>query len=247
MKCLVGSRAIKHWFPDFREPKDYDYITTGTERSSKDIEYHPVSCSGHEWIIKQGPIASPETMLTLKMSHSFWDVHWDKTMSDIRFLQEKNIGPNWTLFDQLYSYWTFVHGHKKAKLNVSNEEFFTELVERQHPHDDLHKMMAFYDEPLYKRIKRDQSKAAVDYDLFLLLDHEDKIKLCQEELYVVALERYVIPKQYRYGTYKAYIFAAKQLITSMTKGWFPRFIVENWKYLYKPHHDYIGKYHAQSK
>lgn len=246
MDTLVGSRAIKHWFSDFREPNDYDYVTTSNKRSNKEIEYHPVQNPGHQWIVEQGPIASPEIMLTIKMSHSFWDVHWPKTMSDILFLQRKKVQYIPHLFDKLYKYWTFVHGHKKAYLDVNNEEFFTTNVERKYEHDDIHAAISYYDEPLYKKVKRDQSKAAIDYDLFLALSFEDKLILCREEIYVVALERFLIPSGFKEHRFKSYFLSCKQLITSMTKGWFPKFIVENWSSLYREdNHPWINKFRTK--
>lgn len=40
---IIGSTAIKHWFPDFpREPKDVDYATNGDKVvSTREIEYLP--------------------------------------------------------------------------------------------------------------------------------------------------------------------------------------------------------------
>lgn len=233
MKTLFGSRAIKFWFNDFREPNDYDYITDEKLKSGNGIEYHP-NYGVFDEIMKFGPIVPPEVSLTLKMSHAFWDVHWEKTMSDILFLQKKNITYLPNLFDKLKKHWKFYLGNKKVNLNKNNEDFFSDKVSRVIDHDKLHEIVAYGNEPLYKKIKEDQSKAKVEYHLFLSLSEKDKLNLCREEIYVIALERFLIPSRMIIPIQTAYLKAVKQLVTTMTDGFFPEFIILNWKSLYTP-------------
>jgi hypothetical protein len=42
----------------------------------------------------------------------------------------------------------------------------------------------------------------------------------------------------------AYRAAAKQLVTSMSSGWFPRFIILNWLALQNPDIDYVAKFNT---
>lgn len=227
-KLLIGSKALKYHFSDFpREPKDTDYICE--EKIDKtDSKF----CSSYKLILDKYSdlkICPSNILYTLKVSHSFWDIHWDKTMSDIRFLQSKGFRKvDEILFKELYKDCEIRYGSKKAYLNKSNEDFFKDVVKRKYVHDDLHKAMAFYDVPLYEKLKKDSSKAMVSYKLFSNLSYEDKIKLCQEEIYVTALERFLIPSDFKIPPFSAYLRACKLLIISMTKGWFPKFIVENW-------------------
>lgn len=224
---LIGSKAAKHWFPEFREPHDTDYISE-EEIDNTDSKF----CPSFAKVIEKYPndsIANPQVLYTLKVSHAFWDIHWEKTMADIRFFQSKKITLDEELFTHLYHDCELRYGKKQAYLNKSNDDFFKDGVTRKYVHDDIHAAMAFYDRPLYHRIKKDQDKALTSGDLFLQLSHEDKIKLCQEEIYVTALERFIIPANFeRLTPFKSYLDACKLLITSMTKGWFPKFIVENW-------------------
>lgn len=244
LQCLIGSKALAYHFPDFyRKCKDYDYIVNDNRTSTREVEYHWAKSPGHEWILQQGPIASPEILLTIKMSHSFWDVHWEKTMDDILFLQRKKIEYIPELFEQLYQYWIFVHGEKKANLNKDNTTFFEDSVQRKYIHDDIHKVIAYYDEPLYTRIKTDKNKANVSHQLFLQLSKEDQLKLCREEIYVTALERFIIP--HKESSSKAYFFACKQLLISMTRGWFPKYIVENWHLLHRPVDNFVAKFNQR--
>lgn len=242
-KVLIGSCAAKHWFPDFRETKDSDYLTDGNVKSTRQDESHNANDGiGLKWILDNtDEIASPEILYTLKLSHCFWNIHWQKTMFDLKFFQSKGIQYNKELFDLLYKDWEVIHGKKRAYLNKKNEDFFTEKVNRKYIHDDLHRAVAYYDEPMFEKLKHDKSKAFIDKDMFEDVSYEDKCRLCREEIYVTALERFLIPNEFRFSKTAAYVGACRLLLTSMTKGWFPLFIATNWSKLDKPdEHDFVG-------
>lgn len=240
---LIGSQAIKHYFSDFpRIPKDIDYISEN-EVINTDSKF----CPSFKLILDKYPnqeICPVDILYTLKVSHSFWNIHWEKTMFDIKFFQLKGIKSlNDEIFKSLYKDCELRYGKKKSYLNKSNEDFFIDGVKRKYIHDDLHLAMAFYEFPLYEKIKKDLSKAMTSYDLFLNLSQEDKIKLCQEEIYVTALERFLIPSDFSMPPFTAYTKACRLLITSMTKGWFPKFLVENWIDIsHNNKYDFIGKF-----
>lgn len=229
-KCLVGSRAAKHWFPDFRKPSDIDYLISPGDKKIGDS--HEVIGALEEFL--QWDIAPPEALYTLKVSHSFWPHHWKKTMDDILFFQEKGVEFDHELFKKLYKVWEDRHGKKRAKLNVKNEDFFRPTVQRKYVHDTLHQAVKYYDEPMYKKLKKDQSMAMLDRKMFEALSFEDKCKTAREEIYVTALERFLIPNDFGGEILTSYQRACKLLITSMTSGYFPLFIVLNWIDLHKP-------------
>lgn len=238
---LIGSKAAKIHFPDFpREPHDTDYISEN-EIDKADCHY----CEGFEYILNKYPnqdVAPPEVLYTLKVSHAFWDIWWEKTMFDICFFQSKKVNLDEDLFKVLYKDWEKRHGKKKAYLKKSNEDFFIDSVQRTYIHDDIHKAIAYGNEPLYEKIKHDRSKAMTSYDLFLKLNDEEKLNLCREEIYVTALERILVPNEFQKHPFAAFKEAAKMLITSMTKGWFPKFIVENWLKIRTFKYDYVAKF-----
>ncbi len=247
---LIGSTALKHWFPDAREPKDLDYIVPLENKYSDkahgaELYWIPEFkelyqyCSEFENCYL---IAPPNVLLTIKCAHSAWNVHWEKTMFDIGFLQRKGIEPIYPLWNILYKGFERIHGKKKAYLAKSNEDFFKDSVERRYVHDDLHLAMAYGERPLYELIKDDLSKAAVSEKLFLSLSPAEQLKLCREEIYVTALERYMIPKDFKYSRVAAYRGALKLLITSMTKGWFARFLILNYRVLRDADIDYVDKF-----
>jgi len=243
---LFGSQAAKNYFPDFRETHDLDWLVKEDNKQAELIdeirnEYYHIP--PFDYLLDQPKgILSPEQLYTLKVSHSFWDIKWEKTMFDINFFQEKNLKLDENLFNELYSFWEIKHKEKRVNLNQSNEKFFNSYVKRKYIHDDIHKEMSYYDEPMFNKLKKDKSKAWINKEMFFNLSKEDQIKTCREEIYVTALERCLIPSDFKIHTLSGYSKACKLLITSMTKGWFPKFIVENWKELRKPDIDYKQKF-----
>lgn len=241
-EIIIGSRAARYWFKDFpRECNDFDVIAKKPpEDRTRKVEYH--WSPAFEWLLShERYVASPDALYTIKVSHSFWDLHWDKTMFDIQFLKSKGCKVIEDFYKLLYEDWTKIHGPKKVNLNVSNEEFFNKYVNRAYDHDSIHKAIAYYDVPMFTKLKKDQSKAWIDRDLFEKLSYYDKIRTCREEIYVIALERDLIPSGFTVNPAIAYKRAAKSLITRMSKGWFPRFMVENWDELRKTDHHYKFK------
>lgn len=241
MEVLIGSTAARYWFSDFREPHDIDYVTQGKSGRQDNVEflYHP-------GVVERltAPIATPNELYTIKASHAFWVLRhsWEKHMSDILFFQNKECQIIDDLFDFLYTVWEERHGKKKANLNVSAEDFFNKRVVRKYDHDSIHASIAYHDRPLYEAILRDGSEVMVDKSKFDALYLEDKYRLVREEVYATALERVLIPADYNTSPRAGYAFAMKKTITSFSKGWFPRFIVENYSNLYRPDCDYVQRH-----
>lgn len=81
---------------------------------------------------------------------------------------------------------------------------------------------------------------SVDRAKFHTLSFEDQLKVVQEEAFVIALERSVFQQSGR-GIVPAYFDALKRLVTSLSKGWFALFIVENFETLSKCPLNYYTK------
>jgi len=233
MSLLIGSTAIKYHFPDFpRDPKDTDYavdIKEWSKSSTKSTEYllNPI-------IGNLDGIASPDTLLTLKMSHAIgWNINWEKHIFDIQFLLKKGAKLNLELFNELYAYWNTVHEpNKRSDLDMSAEEFFNNTLKT--PHDYYHTLLK--EIPTYTKVLKDGAEVDVSEDKFNALDFEEKCDLVREEVMVMAYERYK-HKNFRV----AYSIMLKKFILNHAPIWEALFIIQNFVYLHKPNFNYFKK------
>ncbi len=81
---IIGSTALHHWHPGFREPVDFDQFTTALPNGKADDNFwhesFPIAWNENRY-------ATPDELLTIKISHSFWEVNgtWNKHAADILF------------------------------------------------------------------------------------------------------------------------------------------------------------------
>lgn len=209
-------------------------------------------------------VATPYMLYKIKWAHVVHPHIWHKTISDYHYFREK-YGDE---FGEVWGQWHTANEHldmlpifyderarkdkSKAKLDMSNEKFFGKSARslgRVFIHDDLHEAVKFYDTPIYTWLKLDQSKAMVNKGKFIQLSQEDKVKCVQEEAMSIALERYLIPQYLtERGLEKvdariaegAFRKAVERISTTLTKGWFREFAIENWPAVVSNVPDYVG-------
>lgn len=230
---IIGSTATYHWFPDYRQPKDIDILTPAEIRTSNsqicfvDAQWHDAA----EFLIEQNKdkvFADPDTLFTLKVSHAHWNVKWDKTMWDIEFLKRKGCKLNTELYKKLFPVWVQVHGKKHVNMNQPMTEFFKDAVQREYDHEWLHELVAFYERPLHERLRSDLSTAWCSEDMFLELSRDDQCKTALEEMMATAIERSRLSTNSKQSEISVAMSRAHfQLCTSMTTGWFARFLILN--------------------
>jgi hypothetical protein len=116
-------------------------------------------------------------------------------------------------------------------LNVSNKDFLERdddlFVTRHIPHDDVHALVKYGDTPIYDQLKTDKSKAMVSKTLFAGAPYDLQIKCVKEEAMVIALERFLLPGLSS-DPLMAYKFALVRICTTLTKGWFREFAIDNY-------------------
>jgi len=233
-KLIIGSTALKHWFPtEVREPKDFDLISSEPKMEQAEQHYWIDEFQGLLQANKDSQYIDPDLLLTLKSSHFGWDIHWQKTANDILFLKRKGFRMNKDLYKSLVKGWIKVHGEKWAKLQDKDaDKFFADAVKRKYVHDDIHDAVAVYDKPLYTLIKEREDSVKCLKDKFNQLNFNDQVLLVKEEVWVTALERYLIPSNFTFGDKLAYNKSLKKLTTTMSSGWFKEFIIDNFDHLY---------------
>lgn len=221
---IIGSKALEYYGINVgRVPKDTDLIL------EKEIELF----SNSEAIMdnklftiifkycnqnSHTQYLEPNLMLSLKLSHinhNLKNNSWGKHCNDIILLYNLGYKPNQELLDELYDYWNdFYKDKDHIKLNVSSNEFFKS--EYNQSHDELHTHFATTDEPMYKKFLKDGSEVAVDKKKWDKLSEDDKFNAVLEESMVLAYERKV-----------SLVYGFKHLLTKCSKGWFNKFMVDN--------------------
>jgi hypothetical protein len=226
---LIGIQAIKKHFPDFpREPKDMDIIgkkeIIETEGRVEYLENKVFGDYPHKVML-------PDDLYTLKISHMFGNIKWEKHMFDIQFLKGKGCVLNKDLFYRLYDYWNEVHGkNKRSDLKMSAEDFFDNAVKCEYSHDHLHTIL----NPIPTYTKVLIGEVEVGEEKFNELSFEEKCSLVTEEVMIMAWERY--PElDYRI----AYSRMLKKFIISHAPLWEAIFIIENYIVLHKPNFNFF--------
>jgi hypothetical protein len=126
------------------------------------------------------------------------------------------------------------YGDKVPKLNKTNEEFFDDSVTKYYVHDDIHKIVSYdYGHPIYERLKLRKELAMCEKDLWYKLPHQDKVNCVREEGYVIALERFIIPKiesgEKHMSPEMAFDKALEKICTTLCSGYFRDFAIDNWQ------------------
>lgn len=236
----IGSYALKKMYPDFpRTPEDIDVLSKSEsvdiikkflKDAVKKIDvHHIVPLFTH--CMKNQQLTGDE-LLTLKVSHIFWDISWNKHMFDIQFLIDKGHKIDMELFNELYDYWTMYHGEvKRSDLNKTAEEFFNNAVKCEYDHDYLHTLIK--EVPTFNKVLKDGAEVDVSEDKFNALSFEEKCDLVFEEVYVMAYER-MGNLDYR----EAYSRMLKKFIINHAPIWEALFIIQNFKVLHKPKINY---------
>lgn len=241
-KLIIGSVAAKHWFSDFREPKDIDFISREPIMSRTAQHYWIPEFEEVLQINRNNTYLDPDLLLTLKMSHASYDIFWEKTMADIIFFKRKGLVVNKEIYRHLLNGWIALRGEKWVSLkNKTSTTFFEDAVKRKYNHDSVHEAVKNYDRPLYETILKEDGKVSCCGNKFEQLPFEDKIKLVKEEVWVTALERFLVPANFeRVSPGAAYLKSLKKLCTTMSVagGWFSFFMLDNYEHLlYDPVED----------
>jgi hypothetical protein len=233
---IIGSAAIKHWFPHFpREPKDHDIWSIVPKMNRKVDDYWDHRLQDWLDIRKSygylGQYLTPDELYTLKVSHSPWELKngsWAKHMHDVVWL--KNAGARFIrpMYDILLPIWKDLHGPKRVNLNQESGAFFTDAVVRIYDHDSIHDTVAHYDRPLWMEVLKDDNDVAMDMAKVWALPFDRQIELFREEVYATALERWLIPQDYEMSPSLAYSMALRKTITSLTKGDSSLFMILNY-------------------
>ena len=256
MITLIGSQALSYGLPDYkpRPNADTDWQATTQESYDKvirrypdaDVFFHP-ALAGWDW----SRVASPDELYTMKISHSFWEIgnssaNWKKHMNDVAFMQQHGLEFIRPLYDILYPMHKELHGRKRTSLAQNAKNFFGDAVNRKYDHDSVHASIAYGDHPLFEDILVPGEEVMVDSSKFWAMDHATKCLLVREEIYATALERILIPKDYKASPTAAYAWATQRTLTSLFKGEWALWLALNYNELRVPDCDYVARHHEKA-
>lgn len=241
---LTGSQAILHHFPDYTgitDKSDIDYIVFSPMKSDMfGVEYLYADC--HKIIQEycSDNILTPDLLYTIKVSHLSWEgknSKWVKHLRDVQFLKNKGCKLIEPVYNSFYFEWEKRFGSKShIKLNVSADEFFNSNVTRKYNHDFLHEYYKVLDEPIYKKMLKDGSDVMASIDKFQKLPYNIQLLSCLEEMFVISDERNI-------SLFEAY----KKLVTTMTRGYWNRFIIENSSEILDEFHELKNEYKVKRR
>ncbi len=185
-------------------------------------------------------------LYSLKKSHIIFPIKFQKNIGDYAILHEMCGGID-KIKEITKTRQKEIEERLKlptVNLNKSKEKFFNNSVKRIFVHDDLHDLVKFEDKPLFKKIQKPSSEVFCDKGMFYSMDENRQIKTVAEEATVIALERYIVPFFYSGGKFYneefAFCKALEKLCTTMTKGWFRQFAVDNFnKIVESRNKDYV--------
>jgi hypothetical protein len=233
-ELIIGSTAIKHYYPDFsREPKDVDIVVLEQKSREGVKEYlvNPVILK-----YQNSGYLNPNLLLSLKISHLFWDINWEKHLFDVQFLLGKGCKYDLSLISELKFFWdSFLPKIRRSNLEMNKEQFFTNGVnETTEQHDYLHTLLN--PTPAYTKILKEGCEVELDESKWKNLSFDEKHDVVFEETSVMSWERYK-RTDYRVA-YK------KQLKDNIIKH-FPLYIslwaIENYKNLERPKYNFKTK------
>jgi hypothetical protein len=260
---IIGSLALQEaarqlGVPAPREPADQDCISDEDSLDTIwDRTWHPDYVKWEPWqpflSFDHRPFhadryATLDELYTIKLSHSYWvinsELNWDKHIYDMLWLKFHGATLIPELHDILYPIWEEQHGKKQVNLQMTSEEFFgDDAVKRIYDHDSIHDSVAYGDRAMYTYLLKSGEEVAIDHKKMWEWPHEDLVKLFREEVAATALERKVIPSNYRTSPGLAWKWALRRTVTSLTKGKSARFIVEHFSDFMVPD-NYVSRHLA---
>ena len=243
MNLLIGSRALNYWFDSVKisDSTDWDVISPepieGCEwhdpnlLNNKDIANYASSKLIELPNGSEARVVIPLGLTLIKRSHLWRNLSFQKHITHYH----KQLAPycKWDYLDMEFlekrialTKEQFPQGN--PNLMQSKEDFFDDAVPKVYDHDYLHELVAYYDKPLYTRLLRNTSLAWCERDKWNTLTNSDKALCVAEEVQVIAIERFLISKNWDYPCKLAYMKALEKVCTTLCSGWFRDFAIDNY-------------------
>jgi hypothetical protein len=244
---LIGSRALEYWCLSFEVKPDSDWDIISEHKivdDNKRIEHHTFDTVGNydmqnyaseKFVEIAGQriyIVNPIGLSIIKRSHLWRDRNFDKHINQYHFhliyYSFMYTAKDREILDKRTKLTMARYPQGNPNLMQSVDGFFDDAVTKKYNHDYLHELVAYNDEPLYKKMQKDSSLAWCNKDLWYTLNHEQKLQCIAEEAYVIAIERFLVPSNWYTPAKLAYFKAVNKICTTLCSGWFRDFAIDNY-------------------
>lgn len=197
--------------------------------------------------------APKEVLYSLKASHIYYPIQFEKNISDYNTLHklcnQVDVLEDITKLRRKETE-QYAGKLKTPSLNKSCSEFFDDnaMKIRVFDHDDMHRVMAYYDKPLFMYMQENYGESvSCSKDMWNMFPEINKIRCVLEEAYVIALERIMIPALFLQKPYvhhkSAFKWALMRICTNLCSGWFRKYAVDNYfSILDEYDDDYVVKF-----
>lgn len=247
---FIGSRLFKRLFPlnekiqkRCKDSADWD-VCVNRVLTSEEVNTLKITLDQQRVEIHYNPILFDyleknenleNVYFTLKASHVQFDtIHQKKTFYDLFLMSEAGCTIIEPLFWDLTQWWKDTLSTAKTKWRADFEkessEFFDDAVSRENVHDELHKRVAYYDQPAFKFLQEpDQTTVYVSPEKFWQVTEHIRQRVIIEEAQTLALERLLLPKVMT-NPHVAYTKFVEGLVDRLAPEWMIPYIINNLHY-----------------
>jgi hypothetical protein len=241
---------------DIEQTKDFDRNIVEILLSDKSVSinmYYEKNNYSEELIP-----ANIETLYSLKKSHIHFPKKFDSHIIHYDILHKMCNGID--IYKDITKI-NFQETEKRLgklrtpKLNKTTEEFFgqsEDYVKSYYIHDDIHKAVAYNEEPVYEKLQKKEGSVWCSKDLWNNLTEEEKMQCVLEEAYVISLERKILPCLYGGGKFytaeNALKWSLMRICTNLCSGYFREYATNNYVKIWEYKNDnYVQDFLTKSK
>lgn len=193
--------------------------------------------------------APPDWLYFFKMSHRYRkdSPHFWKTRLDVEHMRRRGITMPINSEELFKERERLTYVNKTPILNQPSKTFFRKEDEFYvYDHDSIHEAIKIMSKPAYQFYMKDGAEVMTSKKKFFEVPELVRLLGVYEESCVLALERSLIPFDFKPLPEQAFKMALSKVCTSITGGWFREFGWENCLKIMDMYHK-IGKYRYVEK
>jgi hypothetical protein len=198
--------------------------------------------------------APVDVLMMIKKSHLYWQLNFDKHIKDYHFFKSKGVVLDDELKDilkqRIKETEVRVGKPMTPSLKQTKDAFFGQSAKRvtyYFDHDNIHQVMAHKEKPMYTYMQKEEDEVFCTKAMWETFSIKDRVQCVQEEAYVIAIERKILPMLFGGGSpwsaINAYKWSVMRVCTSLSSGWFREAAIELWQEImdaYNP--EYVTKF-----